>query len=261
MTHKRLAKDFKDLHENTNIQNYFVDNSNEMSTINTIIIGPKNTPYEGGFFWIQLKPSERYPFDSPSGKFMSPVPNLRVHPNLYCCGKICLSILGTWSGPPWTPAMNFTTIILSIQSILCDNPITNEPGCGKYDKNSSMSTSYNKIVKYTTLKMIINFLSKHYNISNFLQNKINNHVISNLSYYNNLFNDALNYGNFIENDCTYYGFRNVKLDFIKLHQEWKFVTNKYNNLKHHVRKLFKELKKIKVDSLEIDFIDLKNIKN
>lgn len=253
---KRLAKDFKDLHENTKIQEYFVDNSNDMSIINTIIVGPKNTPYEGGFFWIQLKPNERYPFESPKGQFMSPVPNLRVHPNLYCCGKICLSILGTWSGPPWTGMMNFTTVILSIQSILCDNPIINEPGCEKYTKNSSISMSYNKIVKYTTLKMIVNYLSGYYNISKYLQNKIDNHILLKLSYYNNLFEDALNYGITIENGCHYYGFNNVKLDFIKLSQDWKLVTNKFNNLKNEYTALYKELKRIKVNKLNIDFIKI-----
>jgi ubiquitin-protein ligase len=28
---------------------------------------------------------------------------LRFNPNLYTDGKVCLSLLGTWSGDPWIP--------------------------------------------------------------------------------------------------------------------------------------------------------------
>jgi hypothetical protein len=41
---------------------------------------------------------------------MSPPPPpaaaaVAAHPqNLYNCGKVCLSLLGTWSGPGWDPA-------------------------------------------------------------------------------------------------------------------------------------------------------------
>ena len=28
---------------------------------------------------------------------------VRFNPNLYNCGKVCLSLLGTWSGPGWQP--------------------------------------------------------------------------------------------------------------------------------------------------------------
>jgi Ubiquitin-conjugating enzyme len=30
--------------------------------------------------------------------------SVRFNPNLYNCGKVCLSLLGTWSGPSWSPA-------------------------------------------------------------------------------------------------------------------------------------------------------------
>lgn len=29
---------------------------------------------------------------------------VRFNPNLYNCGKVCLSLLGTWAGPGWDPA-------------------------------------------------------------------------------------------------------------------------------------------------------------
>ena len=31
---------------------------------------------------------------------------VRFNPNLYACGKVCLSLLGTWSGPSWVPGQS-----------------------------------------------------------------------------------------------------------------------------------------------------------
>jgi len=58
---------------------------------------------------------------------------VRFNPNLYSCGKVCLSLLGTWSGTQ-SEQWNETTstilqVLISIQSlILIDNPYFNEPG-------------------------------------------------------------------------------------------------------------------------------------
>jgi hypothetical protein len=31
---------------------------------------------------------------------------VRFNPNLYNCGKVCLSLLGTWAGPSWQPGIS-----------------------------------------------------------------------------------------------------------------------------------------------------------
>jgi hypothetical protein len=51
----------------------------------------------------------------------------RMHPNLYVAGKVCLSILGTYSGPSWSANMTLETILLNLQSLLDENPLANEP--------------------------------------------------------------------------------------------------------------------------------------
>ena len=228
MSNKRLIKDFQTLYNDAKDNNIFVDDSTDLSQINTIIIGPKNTSFQGGFFWIKLEPSAKYPFEPPKGTFMSPVQKLRVHPNLYCEGKICLSILGTWSGPSWTSLLNFSSIILSIQSILCENPITNEPGCEKYSKESAISSNYNIVVKYTTLRMILNFLQCKYNVSSYLQNKINEYVKNNLDEYENLFSEHQE--TYTVNGISYYGLTGLKLNFAELYQEWKKTIDKIINI-------------------------------
>ena len=58
---------------------------------------------------------------------------LRINPNLYNCGKVCLSLLGTWSGKgceKWNPAQStLLQVLVSIQAlILNEKPYYNEPG-------------------------------------------------------------------------------------------------------------------------------------
>jgi ubiquitin-protein ligase len=55
---------------------------------------------------------------------------VRFNPNLYNNGKVCLSLLGTWSGPSWDPATSTVLqILVSLQAmVFCPNPFFNEPG-------------------------------------------------------------------------------------------------------------------------------------
>jgi ubiquitin-conjugating enzyme E2 Z len=228
-SYKRLIRDLQILHNSAEQNMFFVDSNSNLNTIDIILIGPEDTPYEGGFFWIQIIPSERYPYVSPKAQYMSPVNGLRIHPNLYCDGKICLSILGTWSGPPWTSLLNFETIGISIQSLLNNNPIINEPGNENISVSSIKSQSYNKVVKYTTLFSIIKFLKNEYKISSDLQNKITEYISKNLDKYNKLFNEIKDFGIYnTEHHIHYYGLNNVKLNFTELYNTWVEI---YNNLK------------------------------
>lgn len=53
---------------------------------------------------------------------------MRFNPNLYANGKVCLSILGTWSGPGWTSVQTMLSTLISIQSLMNPTPYHNEPG-------------------------------------------------------------------------------------------------------------------------------------
>ncbi|KAI9592779.1 ubiquitin-conjugating enzyme/RWD-like protein [Syncephalis fuscata] len=49
----------------------------------------------------------------------------RFNPNLYADGKVCLSILGTWTGSAgeqWSSAHGVSSVLLSIQSIMSETP-------------------------------------------------------------------------------------------------------------------------------------------
>lgn len=58
---------------------------------------------------------------------------LRLNPNLYDCGKVCLSLLNTWTGEgneKWIPnSSTMLQVLVSIQAlILNEEPFFNEPG-------------------------------------------------------------------------------------------------------------------------------------
>jgi hypothetical protein len=77
--------------------------ANEMNARNgkAMIIGPADTPYAWCPLVFSIDCPTDYPFSSPAVCFMTSDGVTRFHPNLYVNGKVCLSILGTWSGPPW----------------------------------------------------------------------------------------------------------------------------------------------------------------
>lgn len=99
--------------------------------IKAMIIGPKDTPYENGCFIFDIFLPQAYNQSSPNVKSMTTNGGLyRYNPNLYADGKVCLSLLGTWSGPGWIAGKStLLQVLISIQSlILCEEPYCNEPG-------------------------------------------------------------------------------------------------------------------------------------
>jgi len=67
--------------------------------LRSLIVGPENTPYEDAPFVIDWMLDSNFPNSPPIAHFLSWTNgNGRVNPNLYEEGKVCLSILGTWTG-------------------------------------------------------------------------------------------------------------------------------------------------------------------
>lgn len=109
---------------------YWADES-DMRQGKALIIGPEGTPYAHCPLLFSFILPDDYPFNPPRVQILTSDHATRFHPNLYVEGKVCLSILGTWSGPKWSPVMTLSTVLSSIQSLLEENPIVNEPGYEK----------------------------------------------------------------------------------------------------------------------------------
>lgn len=143
MINKRIQKDINQL-MNDKIQNvHILFNEKDLLNINFLIRGEKDTPYYNGNYIFNMKIPTDYPINPPSVKFLSSDGKTRCHPNFYESGKVCLSIIGTWSGPSWSPIMNLSTVILSIQSLLnVKNPITCEPSFENEPIDSKRAQEY-----------------------------------------------------------------------------------------------------------------------
>lgn len=87
-----------------------------------VVAGPSQSPYEGGFFKLELFLPEEYPMSAPKVRFMTKI----YHPNIDKLGRICLDILKD----KWSPALQIRTVLLSIQALLSapnpDDPLAND---------------------------------------------------------------------------------------------------------------------------------------
>lgn len=79
------------------------------------LIGPSDSPYEGGVFELDIQFPDSYPFKPPKVKFITKI----YHPNISSKGLICVDILKN----NWSPALTTSKLLLSICSLLTDpNP-------------------------------------------------------------------------------------------------------------------------------------------
>lgn len=82
------------------------------------IMGPSDSPYQGGVFFLTISFPVDYPFKPPKVRFTTKV----FHPNISADGGICLDILKD----QWSPALTISKLLLSISSLLTD-PNPNDP--------------------------------------------------------------------------------------------------------------------------------------
>ena len=124
---KRITKEYEMLSKDP-IENLVFDmNQNNVFDWSFVLIGPKDSFYEGGVFEGSLIFPQTYPDNPPEVKFKSKI----FHPNVYADGKICISILHEGIDNTgyeqeferWRPIQNIRTVFVSIVSLLFDpNP-------------------------------------------------------------------------------------------------------------------------------------------
>merc|ERR1711916_410766 len=79
------------------------------------IMGPKESPYAGGVFFLDITFPPDYPFKPPKVVFRTRI----YHCNINSSGSICLDILKD----NWSPILTISKVLLSICSLLTDcNP-------------------------------------------------------------------------------------------------------------------------------------------
>lgn len=151
---RRIRKDVKSLFRDPLPGIYVVPDDTNATLLHAIIVGPFGTPYEGGFFYFILDCPDDYPYSPPKVKLMTTGGGrVRFNPNLYANGKVCLSILGTWSGPGWSIVQTIASVLMSIQSLMNETPYHNEPG---FETADAMHVeAYNHCIRHETIRVAV----------------------------------------------------------------------------------------------------------
>jgi len=135
--------------------------SERIDVMQALITGPVGTPYANGCFQFDIYCTPEYPKAPPLVNLQTTGGgSVRFNPNLYNCGKVCLSLLGTWKGSEnekWnSKTSTLLQVLISIQSlILVDEPYFNEPGYEtEIGKPSGIqhSREYNENIRAATMK-------------------------------------------------------------------------------------------------------------
>ena len=144
MALRRINKELLDL-KNTPPDNCSAGpRGDDLFNWSATIIGPENSPFQGGIFNLSIYFPTDYPFKPPKVFFDTRI----YHPNINKNGGICLDILKE----SWSPALTISKLLLSICSLLTD-PNPDDPLeieiANEYKKNRE---KYNENAMFFTQK-------------------------------------------------------------------------------------------------------------
>ncbi|XP_047170476.1 probable ubiquitin-conjugating enzyme E2 25 isoform X2 [Vigna umbellata] len=128
---KRLQEEWKSLEKDLPDSIFVRVYESRIDLLRAVIIGAEGTPYHDGLFFFDFFFPSSYPTIPPDVHYHSC--GLRLNPNLYSSGKVCLSLLNTWSGhenEKWQPGVStILQVLVSIQGLILNSePYYNEPG-------------------------------------------------------------------------------------------------------------------------------------
>lgn len=115
MALRRIQKELQDLQRDPPANCSAGPIGEDMFKWEGMIIGPNDSPYQGGVFKLEILFPVDYPFKPPKVQFTTKI----YHPNINAAGLICLDILKQ----QWSPALTISKVLLSVTSLLTDpNP-------------------------------------------------------------------------------------------------------------------------------------------
>ncbi|KAL3234700.1 hypothetical protein MRX96_003349 [Rhipicephalus microplus] len=106
---------------------FIVPQEENVTKIHALIVGPSDTPYEGGTILLRLEVSLGVSY-------------------------------GSAQGPQWNPMQTIESVLVSIQSLLNENPFENEPGASFFSPISKFlgyEDNYNSFLQHETLRVAV----------------------------------------------------------------------------------------------------------
>ncbi|KAJ6838147.1 putative ubiquitin-conjugating enzyme E2 23 [Iris pallida] len=133
-----------------------------MDLLRAVIVGACGTPYQDGLFFFDFHLPPEYPQVPPTAYYHSG--GLRINPNLYVDGKVCLSLLNTWTGKGnevWEPSTSsILQVLVSLQGLVLNSkPYFNEAG---YEKQVGTIEGEKNCIPYNENTYLLNLKSMMY---------------------------------------------------------------------------------------------------
>ncbi|KAG4398118.1 hypothetical protein AAZX31_10G267500 [Glycine max] len=153
---KKVQQDWSILQNNLPEEIYVRVYEDRMDLLRAVIVGPYGTPYQDGLFFFDFHLPPEYPDVPPSAYYHSG--GWRINPNLYEEGKVCLSLLNTWTGrgnEVWDPkSSSILQVLVSLQGLVLNSkPYFNEAG---YDKQVGTAEGEKNSLSYNENTFLLN---------------------------------------------------------------------------------------------------------
>ena len=114
-TIQRITKELREIEKDPPANCSAGPLSDDLYVWQATIMGPDDSPYAGGVFFLQINFPNDYPFKPPRVAFTTKI----YHCNINSLGAICLDVLKE----QWSPALTISKLLLSICSMMNDpNP-------------------------------------------------------------------------------------------------------------------------------------------
>ncbi|CAN8257843.1 unnamed protein product [Cochlearia groenlandica] len=153
---KKVDQDWKILQNNLPDGIFVRVYEDRMDLLRAVIAGAYGTPYQDGLFFFDFHLPPDYPGVPPSAYYHSG--GWRLNPNLYEEGKVCLSLLNTWTGrgnEVWDPkSSSILQVLVSLQGLVLNSkPYFNEAG---YDKQVGTAEGEKNSLGYNENTFLLN---------------------------------------------------------------------------------------------------------
>ena len=152
----QILKEFKDINRNP-ISNCGVTvglfNENDPTRWRVSLLGPKDTSYNGGLFYLSVQFPQDYPQRAPEICFLTPIYHVNVNPRLprvqgsESLGHVCISTLN-W----WKPEYKMRELLTNIFALFYMGNPDSPYGLERAEELRNNRAIYEEKIKYFTKK-------------------------------------------------------------------------------------------------------------